>query len=36
MTTLAPSGLAPEIKTDLPGPKSRKIIKRDEQYVSHS
>jgi 4-aminobutyrate aminotransferase len=29
-------GYAPEIKTALPGPKSKAIIAKDEKYVSHS
>ena len=36
MTTATITGYAPEIKTDLPGPKSKAIIEQDEKYVSHS
>ncbi len=36
MTTIAPSKYAPEIKTALPGPKSKAIIDVDSKYVSQS
>jgi 4-aminobutyrate aminotransferase len=36
MTTATASRFAPEIKTELPGPKSKNIIAQDEQYVSPS
>ena len=36
MATLTRTGQAPEIKTALPGPKSKAIIAQDEKYVSHS
>jgi 4-aminobutyrate aminotransferase len=36
MATMTKSGRAPEIKTALPGPKSKAIIAQDEKYVSHS
>jgi len=36
MTTIVPSKYAPEIKTALPGPKSKAIIDVDSKYVSQS
>lgn len=36
MTAIAPSKYAPEIKTALPGPKSKAIIEVDSKYVSQS
>jgi 4-aminobutyrate aminotransferase len=36
MTTALKTGHGPEIRTALPGPKSKAIIAKDEQFVSHS
>jgi len=36
MATPTMTGLGPEIKTALPGPKSKAIIELDEKFVSHS
>ena len=35
-TTVSAPPMAPEVKTALPGPKSKAIIAQDEKFVSHS